>query len=521
LKRVPFFIVSLAAFPVLTLFAHNVLQVELRLLWRPLLISIGGMLLLWIVLSLLLRNHLQAALLAAWIGLLFFSYGHVYDLVRGLPAMGLLLGRHRYLSVLYVFLLLGGAWMIWRMRSESLQNLFSALNLIGVALLVYPAYQVGLYQVNVRAAAQSIEVTYDDGYPLTAPAGGVLPDIYFIVLDGYMRADSLTQDMGFDNSEFLDKIRAMDFYAVPCSRSNYGYTMGSLQSVLNMNYLPELGALQEALDISPDDKWLLIRRSLVRGKLEALGYQSVGFETGYEWTRMADADIFIGRGQDPLAFQRLTPFESLLIKTTGGLILVDSQIKLLQHNVAEINYPYKDHVDIVTFVLDQLPKLAKNPAPTFVFAHILVPHVPYVFQPDGSLTTDPNFYSGPLATAVNDEYERQGYLNSIQFINRRMEEIFAQILADSETPPVIFVMGDHGLKEQNRLQILSLYYLPEVSSNLDSGASGVYETITPVNAFRLIFNRYFGTDYPFVADLSFGMDDTIHPETSPACLVNP
>jgi hypothetical protein len=522
LKRYPFFIIFFAAFPVLALFAHNVLELELRLLWRPLLISVGWMLLLWGVLSVLLRKPLQATILTALIGVLFYSYGHVYDMLRAIPDIGILLGRHRYLTVLYVLLLTGGAVLIWRVATIGLNNLFSTLNLIGLVLLIYPTYQVFFYQMSIRAATtHAVELTYDDGYPLLPPSGGVLPDIYFVVLDGYMRADALMQDMDFDNSEFLNAMRDMGFYVVPCSRSNYGYTMGSLLSTLNMTYLTEVAMLQDVLGIDTDDIWLMIRHSLVRRKLEALGYQSVGFETGYEWTRMADADIFLGRGEDPLAFQRLTPFEAMLIKTTAGLILVDSQSKLLQQSLADVNYPYKDHIDIVTFVLDQLPLLAKNPAPTFVFAHILVPHVPYVFQPDGSLTTDPNYYSGPLATAVNDKYERLGYLNSIQFINSHMEEIFAQILADSETPPIIFVMGDHGLKRENRHQILSLYYLPGITNDPNGNTTEVYETITPVNAFRLIFNRYFGTDYPFVVDLSFGSADLILLETSPACLTNP
>lgn len=521
MKRIPFFLIFFAAFPVLALFAQNVLEVELRLLWRPVLVSMGGVLLLWGVLSVLLRKPAHAAVLTAWIALLFFSYGHVYELVRGIPEIGIVIGRHRYLIVVYALLLLGGGGIVWRFTVGGVESLYPALNLIGLILLVYPTYQIGFYQASTRATAQGTTFTYDDGYLLAQPAGGVLPDIYYILLDGYMREDALAQDMDFDNHPFVEKMQGMGFYVAPCSRSNYEYTMGSLQSVLNMNYITELGALREAWGIGNSDVWLLIRRSLVRSKLEVLGYQSVGFETGYEWTRLADADIFLGRGEDPLAFQRFTAFEAMLIKTTGGLILLDSQSKLIQQNLADIHYPYKDHVDIVTFVLDQLPLLAKNPAPTFVFAHILVPHVPYVFQPDGSLTTDPNFYSGPKATAIDDGYERQGYLNSIQFINRRMEAIFAQILADSEIPPIIFVMGDHGLKDENRLEILSMYYLPELGSEPARAGTGVYPSITPVNAFRLIFNRYFGTDYPFLPDQSFALDDILVPETSPACLAQP
>jgi len=45
----------------------------------------------------------------------------------------------------------------------------------------------------------------------------------------------------------------------------------------------------------------------------------------------------------------------------------------------------------VTYLLDTLPTIPSIAGPELVFAHVLVPHMPYIFQPDGSLQTDENF----------------------------------------------------------------------------------------------------------------------------------
>src|SRR5271156_6353806 len=37
----------------------------------------------------------------------------------------------------------------------------------------------------------------------------------------------------------------------------------------------------------------------------------------------------------------------------------------------------------ILYLLDQLPEVARNPAPTFTLAHILCPHLPFIFDENG------------------------------------------------------------------------------------------------------------------------------------------
>jgi hypothetical protein len=176
------------------------------------------------------------------------------------------------------------------------------------------------------------------------------------------------------------------------------------------------------------------------------------------------------------------------------------------------NFPFESHINRQLFILDQLPRLASIPGPKFVFAHILIPHLPFVFKPDGGIQTDTGFYSKDNFSPIDEEHIVNGYIDQIQFVNARMIPILQTIIDQSDLPPIIILMGDHGLNKDNRLLNLSAYYLP------DNGEQALYPTITPVNSFRLIFDNYFNTDYGLLQDISYSKTGAPAPETYPNCI---
>ena len=55
-------------------------------------------------------------------------------------------------------------------------------------------------------------------------SGAAKPDIYYIILDGYSRDDTLQDFFDYDNSQFLKALEDMGFYVARCSQSNYAQT---------------------------------------------------------------------------------------------------------------------------------------------------------------------------------------------------------------------------------------------------------------------------------------------------------
>ncbi|OGO64810.1 MAG: hypothetical protein A2030_00780 [Chloroflexi bacterium RBG_19FT_COMBO_50_10] len=509
LRRTPFSPFALAIFPILAILASNASEVSLSIAIRPLVVSLLVTLLLVVGLRLVLRAWDKAALVTSFILVLFYSYGHVYSLLEQHPVGNIILGRHRYLIILYVLVLITGLWgLIFKLKNKPL-FLYLA-NVISLALLVLPVMQLSIFTIQTslqqhQTAQASVQL--DD--PLE-PNLQPLPDVYYIVLDSHTRSDALLEDYQLDNSVYLDELRGLGLYIADCSRSNYAYTQGSIAAALNMDYLTGLGPYLKQLN--SNDIWILLKQSRVRRLLENAGYKTVAFDTGYEWSRLEDADIYLSLGSESYSLQKVNPFEAMLIKSTGLLILTDSQNKMLRSQFQEVNFPYSFHVNSQNFILEQLPQISKDPDPTFTFVHLLIPHVPFVFNPDGSVVTDPLFYNGKLSWPGDDEHLRLGYANQVEFIDRQMVAIVRTILAQSKTPPIIVIHGDHGLLDANRYEILNAYYLP------GDGINELYPTITPVNSFRVIFDTYYGSPYSLLPDVSYNDSGQPIPETSHACM---
>ncbi|MEW5829667.1 MAG: hypothetical protein AB1846_12310 [Chloroflexota bacterium] len=475
---------AFAAYPVLSLLAVNIKEVEDVVALRPLLLALALAAVLFFVFRLAVKDGQKAALLTALVLMLFFSYGHVYDFLKQSFNT---LARHRFLGPFYLILLGLGVWWILR-KARHWPSLTETLNVVGIVLLVFPLFQSGQFLARTAMENRKAEQAEAEALALHPDPGQPLPDVYYIVLDTYTRADALLRDFDLDITPFLDEMRGLGFYVAECSQSNYDYTMSSVTATLNMTFIPRL--LRQA-GITEDDLWIYMQKSEVRRQLEALGYKTVAFETGFEWSEIKDADYYLRRGN---AGMQISPFETLLADTTALRALSDLSYKFAE---AKLSNRYASHISRQLFVLDELKNVPDIPGPKFVFVHVLIPHLPLVFMPDGSIVSDPGFYSGPDDGPINGEYRTQGYRNQVQFINSRLPDIARALLEKSGTPPLIVIMGDHGLTGKNRNLILNLYYFP------NGGDAHLYDTITPVNSFRVMFNTYFGAEYKRLSDRSF------------------
>ena len=223
LNRFPVHPFLFAAYPVLALLGHNVTQVPLDVVFRPLLVSLAAALIVFALLSVLLRDGLKACLMTTLVVFLFFTYGQVYHWLKSTPLAGTGLVRHRIVLILYAVLLIAGLLIILRGRLN-LRIASQTLNLVGVLLLVVPLFQISRYELTSSSAhAKTASWTP----PITLPVSvgqGNRPDVYYIILDGYGRADVIQKELGYDNSPFLDQLRRLGFQIGTCSRSNYNNT---------------------------------------------------------------------------------------------------------------------------------------------------------------------------------------------------------------------------------------------------------------------------------------------------------
>ncbi len=484
MERLPLHPFLFAIYPILALLAFNISEVDFVSGLRPMVLSILVAGLLLLILYLIYRDWRRTGLVSTIILILFFSYGHAYLLLKGVEVGGFYLFRHRTLVPIWIILAILAIW--WASRpSMNVSPVTYTLNIVGLFLLILPVVQLVAFFIQNEASQASEEKNIA---ALNLKAGGQPPDIYYIILDGYGRSDILKNEYGYDNSDFLNSLKSLGFYITDCAQSNYAQTQLSLASSLNFNYID---ALSNRFVRGSNDRTgldALIHHGLVRQSLEKAGYKTVAFATGFLATELSDADYFLGPQR---SVGELNEFEALLLETTFARLIQDSNRFGMENSGSEL---YRERT---LFTLDKLDKLSYIKGPKFVFVHLVIPHPPYVFGPTG----------GPVEAAdVGTTKTQQGashYRDQAIYISSRMKEIVPKMIANSTTPPIIVIQGDHGptvaSKPRSRMSNLNAYLLPGASKVL-------YPTITPVNTFRVIFNNYFGQNLQLLDDVSLYSD---------------
>ena len=354
-----------------------------------------------------------------------------------------------------------------------------------------------------------------------------------IVLDTYMRSDALKQDLGYDNSPFINQLTDMGFYVAKCGHPDYTFTYASISALLNMRYIPEAYTNDDWSDFSDNGFWSnLLKNDEVRQQLKNVGYKTVAFQEEYPLVEFDNSDVLIGTDHPSINSAYLYPFEVMYQQSTAAIILtaLDPSGKVegyFQHiftgpvkststvDLSGLKGPNKDfvatHIISTNFILDHIPDVPAIAGPKFTYVHLFIPHAPFVYGPDGQIETDPGYYGGDRAGAMTEAYQLKGYVNQVQYIDKRIVPILQTVISKSKNPPIIILMGDHGLENLNRRTDLLAYYLP------GNGSAKLYPTISPVNSFRLIFDEYFGANYPLLPDKTYTGDTITAPDPFPDC----
>ncbi len=494
-----------ALFPPLALLGNNITHITPINAIRAVLVTVCVSVTLTGLSKLVLRSWEKAAIVVTGFLVLFFSYGHVYNFIQNRVFLGVNVGRHRVLFPLFILVL--GLIILWVIRRKDVHSLTTALNLIGALALIFPLYQVTSYEI--RASAKKVSEPNQQiqeqvaGMHLTA--GVTPPDIYYLILDTYTRADTLKKYFSFDNSAFIQSLEDRGFYVAACSQSNFSYTALSLASSLNFNYPQSLSSAFTPNDKNSADIYPYLSENAVAYTLRQLGYSFEVIDSGFSPTEIKNADIYYTPEDDwhsVFLGDGINSFESMELNTSAGMLLYEFN-SYLPRAIQNFLSAYVLHRERILYALDVLDNMEKVPGPKFVFVHILAPHNPFVFGPAGEPIERKTFFTlnDDREVVTLAEYEA-GYRDQVTYLNQRVLGIVDSLIQGSSQPPIIIIQGDHGVLRLPGWEdtILSTYYLP------GGDYTGFYPNISPVNSFREIFNKYFGGQLPLLADQSCTMN---------------
>jgi hypothetical protein len=313
-----------------------------------------------------------------------------------------------------------------------------------------------------------------------------LYDIYFITVDGYTSERNLNNIFKFDNSNFYDFLENKEFHIARKSQGNYANTPLFVSSCLNMNHVMFL----ESLNINDIKKDMITTEISWNNKvakfLKLKGYKYYHDQEFGSPNPYADYHGCGGYYQSMKDILKPTFFE-----------IVDNKLNLIRRAQSKCS-------------IKNLYKVDSYTDPIFAFIQLKQPHPPYVVDENGNAI---------LAT-MDEGYmwkQKKNYINQIKFVNKELEKWIEYIINKTDGKVIIIIQGDHGsgssfdrIDSENgggweyptkkeplieRMGIFNAYYIP---SNINKNM--VYDSITPVNSFRVLFNTLFETNYSLVSD---------------------
>jgi len=386
------------------------------------------------------------------------------------------------------------------------------LNGVAFVLFIFPAWQLASHEWSAARGSLDTAKALDGGTREATDMSIVAdptkvkdtPDIYYVIFDRYGSQATLAEHFGFDNGDLVAFLEAQGFYVASESHANYLKTAHSLASTFHMGYLDFLGKDPRSKINDWHPIFDMLRDHRVGRFLKSNGYDFIQIGSWWGPTQhnpFADENYSFGFSEFEHRYLRKTIIPAVL----NAVAPAGTYAKRLQWEIGQCHR--------VPRQIEKVKEISERDEATFVFAHILVPHDPYVFGPDGRCLS---FEEAKRRT------KRDGYVEQVRYANSLIKDFVSTLLSREGPKPIIIIQADEGpfpdrYRYSNRswrdatidelkmkMSILNAYYFP------DGDYRDLDQHVTSVNTFRILFNKYFGTRLERLPDRVFAFPDYSH-----------
>ena len=487
--------ILIALFPVFLVYSQNIHLILIQGIIFPILIILGITIAIWVSIKFILKNTRKSALLTSLYVFLFFSYGIIFKILESNVTEEYFILIHVLLLIAYTALVVFITYYIIKTR-RNFSYVTSTTNVVSIILLSLIFFNITTY--NFENFSSFNDETYEPiivGNNLSS-----LPDIYYIVLDEYAPLRTLNTVYDYDNSDFVKFLQEHGFYVAKNSHSNYAETFLAMASTLNMKYVNYLSDTVGEESLDQRIPYQMISNNHVMKNLKSIGYEIYNFDSGWWGTRSLQiADVNLCSKNQNMDFHTLHALKQISIFRAFDMFIKDPSSEIF----------HQERRDRIFCQFDDITKIKQETEkPVFVFMHVMAPHDPYVFGPDGE-EVDYKYTFGPTGTAYLDpSEEKTAYLNQLIYLTKTLRGVIENLQENSENQPIIIIQSDTGpstkfgetvneMHQVDRMSIFNAYYFPNGKYDLLS------DDITPVNSFRIVFDSNFQTDYGLIEDKVF------------------
>ena len=431
------------------------------------------------------HNPVQAANAASVFLIFFHTYGFAY---RALLKFDIIRVEQYTLLPFFVLLAIYVSRLIVKLKESISIKLWNNVSLlIGVLITfnivkIVPAefekWQIPTSKTQAQSDVNQTEVQ-------------TLPDIYYFVFDEFAGFESMREYWHYnDIDKFKQFLVDNGFFVAEQSHGATDLTKYELSTRLNYQDYPCCDKKYNPIYFEA------IANNQVMRYLKSQGYTTVAFEQARDWFP-ADVPLVVDYlfESDPEfltnnEISQVDNFQMMVLDNT----MVSAFSKLYKPQITD-KYLNK-HRNMIYYTMNKVRDLNEVKSPKFVYVHLLIPHMPFMFDKNGNGVDQSHVWDW--------DYYLGNYIYATKIIEQIMVGLLSQ--ADPERPPVIILQSDHGARnqiyqgnenhllknypEEFKTDILFALYMPGYDfTNLP-------QDINPINTFPIVFNYLFAANIP-------------------------
>ncbi len=449
---------------------------------------------------LLFQHNKKSALFTFFLLLVSLVFGYLHDVLKQLTGNSSLIRFSILLPfLLFIFIAI---FFILRRQNKTYNEAFNFLNLLFLVLLLSEIpNSIKRYRLD-NSVHNLIDFRFDvaSQYKRNQKTNDTLkPDIYFLLFDAFASSKTIQQTIGRNTNELDSFLSKQGFYLATDAAANYNWTIHSVSTTFNMDYLPSwITPVKDDPKVyfwgSSSFKDNSLFRILKSEGYHIKSYQPISFDND-DWPGNS---YFANLKNDHYYFKTLPGRIYRDVFWNYTRIDVDfirnQQLQIIQKK----NTEKKQLLDTTVAIIKKSCNAVVTPK--FIYGHFMIPHDPYVFDSTGLLK--------PAEKTIvrNAEDESAAYYQQVQYATKIIQELVTYIQTHNKKNTIIIVAGDHGFKTEDARQKgytfnnYSAFYFPDKNYDL------LYKSASPVNTFRFVLNKYFDARLPLLKDSSILVD---------------
>lgn len=505
--------VLFSIYPVIFLYTHNVEILVLDQLIMPMFLAIVLAVALFLLFLLILKDKTEASLAAVGFLILFWHYGMLFEGITKLINL-----NHWHILPILLFVYINLIYLIRVLhRRYNLENIYTIAMGVAAVLIIFNLFtlvpaEVEKHQIYAKNSndQQTEKATFD-------PAESY-PDIYLIILDEYASLDTINEEWGYDNNHFKDFLKSKGFFVATKSEHRYSQTMWNMPTLLNLNYITgpidkeiflnfiynrDKVKAHEKYDMlskySESDHIDMMNNNRLVSFLKQRGYKIIvleGISQHYKSFNLHGSDI-------EFSYQDVEESNSQSFRGSAFVIELVRKTVLLPFYYDETAFN-RSYV-ATKYVFDYLRRDLQTVAgPKFIYAHIMCPHAPYVFDRDGNFVMHDDLNKKKKdGYILQNEAVNNAYLEQYIYVTKEIKSLVNSYFKKGKPSNKIFIiLNDHGprphelyLKDKMQpFKAFNAVYFP------DGEYAKLYENIAPVSTLWVVLNKYFGKNFEMLED---------------------